>query len=842
MSTDDLTVAGKEGLELAYRLVDAGIPVLVCRPRPGAKPGDGNDVVPAMGWRNITDAEQTREGLAKFRPGTDTLALIGGHGIDVVDVDTKAGGSVDNLPPFPFYGVTLTPSGGRHYVVPSCGLAKITPLTTEDGPVGDYVGGTEDHQGRLLAYLPGSVRPKYPAIPYVEDVPWNIPAVIAAPVDPDLMLSLLDAGGHSETAPAKFIDEGPERDTDDGVHPYAERSIRAELAGLDEAASEPWAPGAGWDDLTFKAACNLQEFANSRWSGYPMDRAKEDFLAHAPHDASWGTSALMGKWDSAEKTVDGGGRPYPGDSGPAGALADFTPVRDLDADQYDETSLADAHLGERIGRNYLRGRYLAWGKNRWARWDGRKWDLWASETSVLETVRQAMIDVSLLETARAHREHDKAAREAGADQNARANADKRLTTQLKMISGLLNAAKISATVRLARGTVEVSMDDFDGVQTHPLLNVANGVVDLRTGELRPHDPALLFTQVSATPYVAGARHDDWTKALTCLPDEVATWMQTRFGQAATGKATADDVVPFLRGGGANGKTTLLLGVKTALGEFAKPVPEKVITAGPNDHPTELFSLKGVRLAFIEELPEGDYLNVARLKRVTGTESGMSARPIGQDNVEWMPTHSLMVTTNYDVQISEVDHGTWRRLALVDFPHTYDGSDPARPKDDTLRDRIRDGETGQHEAALAWIVEGARRFYASGLQRDRDTPESVREANDAWMMRANPAARFMSEMLVEDGLHAVRSADVYALFRVWYLDQGYRPLSDKTFWSRAEEHPMFKARGVARKVSRSGGWATHVRFGAKPPTGAERLVLGVKFTENSVEILETKCPL
>lgn len=37
--------------------------------------------------------------------------MVSGHGVDVVDVDPKAGGSVDNLPPFRHYGVHTTPSG-----------------------------------------------------------------------------------------------------------------------------------------------------------------------------------------------------------------------------------------------------------------------------------------------------------------------------------------------------------------------------------------------------------------------------------------------------------------------------------------------------------------------------------------------------------------------------------------------------------------------------------------------------------------------------------------------------------------------------------------------------------
>ncbi len=150
---------------LAFDLVDHGIPVVVCRPNPQWSPeANCADVIPPRGWSTIT-AEECRARLAEFRPGVDTLAMVGGHGVDAVDVDPKAGGSVDNLPGFRHYGVHSTPSGGEHYLVPSTGIAKM-PLTTSAGHVGDYIGGTAEGASRALLYLPGSARPKYPGQTY----------------------------------------------------------------------------------------------------------------------------------------------------------------------------------------------------------------------------------------------------------------------------------------------------------------------------------------------------------------------------------------------------------------------------------------------------------------------------------------------------------------------------------------------------------------------------------------------------------------------------------------------------------------------------------------------------
>ena len=72
--------------------------------------------------------------------------------------------------------------------------------------------------------------------------------------------------------------------------------------------------------------------------------------------------------------------------------------------------------------------------------------------------------------------------------------------------------------------------------------------------------------------------------------------------------------------GENGKTTVLVAVtKTLSHDIAVTVSDRILTARPGDHPTELMSLRGARLAFREEFPELGHLNAKRLKTVVGTE-------------------------------------------------------------------------------------------------------------------------------------------------------------------------------------------------------------------------------
>ena len=177
---------------LATRLLACGIPVVVCTARPGWRVGDAaSDLIPPTGWAVIT-VEQARIDIKAYRPGVDTLAMVGGHGVDIGDVDFKTGADATCLPPeFKAWGMTRTPGGGWHFPIPSSGFGKGV-LTVGGKVVGDYVGGKVGGGGRLLCYLPGSSRPKYAGKDYIEEQPWDLDRLLEDST-PDIVVDVLRA-------------------------------------------------------------------------------------------------------------------------------------------------------------------------------------------------------------------------------------------------------------------------------------------------------------------------------------------------------------------------------------------------------------------------------------------------------------------------------------------------------------------------------------------------------------------------------------------------------------------------------------------------------------------------
>lgn len=470
--------------------------------------------------------------------------------------------------------------------------------------------------------------------------------------------------------------------------------------------------------------------------------------------------------------------------------------------------LDDSRLAEWVASEHLAGRVCWSGGVGWLQFDGRAWRT-ITDATVVEVVRGVLRDLHASEVLAG----------AGVD-------------RLKQLTVLHQAGKIRAVVGLLRGVLERRAEDFD---RHPdLLNCGNGVVDLRTGDLLPHDGDLLLTKVTKVAYKPGAHSHDWEKALEALPSDVADWLQVRFGQAATGHMTSDDVMPVLQGNGSNGKSTVVEAIRTALGSHAVVVPERLLLANPSDHPTELTTLQGARLALIEETPESQRLSVKRLKDTLGTPT-MTARRIQKDNVSWQATHSLFLTTNYRPRVNETDHGTWRRLAMVRFPYTFRigngeprGTDD-RPGDPRLRERLRAGREGQHEAVLAWVVQGARRWYEAG-QVMPPTPERVLSDTEQWRVGSDLVLAYTTERLVFEAGACVLTKELFDDFTEWLDQRGQKPWSDQLFSERFAGHDVVTARGVTKQRTRPRGRLSR-RDGVRTsptPDSVQRVWSGVRF--------------
>lgn len=342
----------------------------------------------------------------------------------------------------------------------------------------------------------------------------------------------------------------------------------------------------------------------------------------------------------------------------------------------------------------------AWGK--WFRWDGACW-------------RQ---DETLYAYDLARHVCREASAECTGSDNARA--------------AIASGKTVAAVERLARADRRIAgtIDQWD--RDPWLLNTPAGVVDLRTGLIRPHRADDFMTKITAVaPDGDCPRFTVFLDRITGSDRKLVAYLQRAFGYALTG-LTREHALFFAYGTGANGKSVLLSTVAGILAEYHRTAPIETFTASNGDrHPTDLAGLRGARLVSATETEEGRRWAESRIKQLTGGDV-IAARFMRQDFFEFLPVFKLFIAGNHKPSLRSVDEAIRRRFHLVPFAVTI----PADERDGTLTEKLKTEWPG----ILAWLIDGCLMWQREGLR----PPKAVVDATAAYLDAEDAIAAWIDE--------------------------------------------------------------------------------------------------
>lgn len=334
-----------------------------------------------------------------------------------------------------------------------------------------------------------------------------------------------------------------------------------------------------------------------------------------------------------------------------------------------------------------------------------------------------------------------------------------------------SAMRIDAMIKSARPYLTKSSALFD---THPhLLNVANGTINLKSGQLQDHDPKQMITRLIDIAYGTAETSQRWTKFLRTVfrgDDELADYVQRAVGYTLTGH-TDEHCLFFCYGDGANGKSTFMSALEVISSEYATTASIEALlekrNEGDNATPT-VAGLVGMRLATAQEMPDGKRFDESLIKSITGGDS-ISARMLYGSIFTFKPTHTLWLTGNHKPRINGTDAGIWRRIRIVPFTANI----PEAQRRDS-RDILREF---QEDAAsiLQWAVLGAYLWYKNGL----GTCEAVTAATTEYRGEEDIVARFLQTMCIVGDAKRVEKSMLYAAWKQWAEDEGERAASYKS---------------------------------------------------------------
>jgi putative DNA primase/helicase len=352
-----------------------------------------------------------------------------------------------------------------------------------------------------------------------------------------------------------------------------------------------------------------------------------------------------------------------------------------------------------------------------------------------------------------------------------------------------NAGRLTAMLTLAESekAVACTTDDFDADPY--LLNCRNGTLNLRTGELHPHDRADLITKQAPIEYDPAAPCPAWRTFLARIfepaPD-VIPYLQRAIGYALTGD-TSEQVMLLLYGTGMNGKSTLLQTLAACLGDYAQATPAATLMVRDrnNNATNDLARMAGARLVTAIESDEGKRLAEGLIKQMTGGDK-IVARYLHQEFFEFTPQFKLLLATNHKPIIRGTDYAIWRRIHLVPFLVTI----PPEERDPYLAQRL----AAEAPGILAWAVEGYQQFAKQGLL----PPAAVTGATSDYRAEMDLIAAFLDECCVAGRTALVAAGALYAAYKAWAEDNGERPITQRAFSLRLQE------RGYRSDRSGAGG--------------------------------------
>jgi len=407
-----------------------------------------------------------------------------------------------------------------------------------------------------------------------------------------------------------------------------------------------------------------------------------------------------------------------------------------------------------------RGEYLyVWELESWFKWSGIIWRecLAGEEAAAAKTISDFIADTAVT----ALKEDT---------QNARPLLMHALKAQ--------NSPHIKSMIDLARSEPLMSKTDASSLNKDDyLMGVKNGVVDLRSGELITPEPAMLITKQCNANFIKGSKCDLWIKFLNQIFNnkETIESLQRIVGYSFTG-STAEEIMVICHGYGANGKSVLSNVLQKIAGDYGKTGSSNLLKARKDDDTgprPDIASLCGARFVSVNEMQSGDYLDEQAVKILASREQ-ISARHLYQNEFTYTPTAVIWLKTNHKPIIKGEDDGIWRRLILLPFERKFSENE----RDRNLEQKL----ISQADGILEWIIEGAVKWYTSGLML---SPQIISQSAQ-YRTESDLLGQFFEDEINLDANSRSLDSAVYYEYTRWCINNGTRALAKKRFTQKLAE--------------------------------------------------------
>jgi len=368
------------------------------------------------------------------------------------------------------------------------------------------------------------------------------------------------------------------------------------------------------------------------------------------------------------------------------------------------------------------------------------------------------------------------------------NRDK---TSVELIGKLSKWLKQSQTAKIISSGLQWAnsdacfrgyIDDFD--KDIYLLNVENGTINLKTGELKPHDSKNKITKISNIFYDKNAACPIWKAFLNRIFEEKQDLIQ--FIQKAIGYTLTGDIKEqcwfFLHGTGQNGKSTFVEVISKLLGKYCKKADIKTFSEKQFDesiNTPELAEFPGKRFVFATETKQGKAFDVGRIKDWTGGELIPACQKY-KTPFNFFPHFKLWIAGNHKPIIKDSTLSTWRRIRFIPFNVTISDQE----KDENLYLKLEAELSG----ILNWAIQGCLIWQTEKLK----PPKEVIEATAEYQESQDRLSPFIKGVCITGKRYFIPFKTLYETY-IAYCEANNDTLMSKPAFQEAIQERGFRTR-------------------------------------------------
>lgn len=341
-----------------------------------------------------------------------------------------------------------------------------------------------------------------------------------------------------------------------------------------------------------------------------------------------------------------------------------------------------------------------------------------------------------------------------------------------MWSACPKSSSVASTFRMIRyrctrrGYVQ---GKWEGRDTSHLIVCENGILDVHTGQLEPHNPAFFTSAMLPYSYSPTATAPVWVEFLNSTLEgdqERIALLQEWMGYMLVTDYSYHKIM-LLVGAQRSGKGTILHIIQALIGEAA--CMGITLDGLSND-------------AVMQEAIDKRVLTIADARSVSGPERNRTLERL----LSVSSGDQLTITRKYKSSWNGVLPGRLN-IAANDIPTFFDDSGAFGNRllilpfnisflgreDPTLKNRLMQELPG----ICNWAIEGLQRLRATGRFTD---PAIAREERQEMLEQQAPLLAFIREQCVLDATASAFTADLYNRYSLWCVQNGMKAVSANRF--------------------------------------------------------------